>query len=623
MKFSSYVFGSALLAMSLQAMAQQTLPVARNMERAYAKGTRNPDGQPGAKYWQNSANYSIHLTFSPVSRVIAGTESIDYSNNSPDTLRQIWFKLYPNFYQAGAPRDTPIKPGDVSQGVRIESIAVDDSSMDPATGYINGTNMVLPVKDLLPGQHMQFQIRWSYVLNKSSHQRTGEVEPGSYFVAYFFPRIAVYDDIDGWNRYGYTGTQEFYNDFCHFDVHIQVPDRYVVWATGNLVNPDQVFQPGIVQRLKQAESSNGITDVITPEDLSQGDVTTAGPVHDWHYTANHVTDFVFATSDHYVWKASSLVVDPATGRRSRVDAAFDPKHKDFEEVVHFSRKTLEAISYHFPAYPYPYPHETIYDGLDQMEYPMMVNDNPLKDRNATIELTDHEIFHTLFPFYMGVNETKYAFMDEGWATIGEWLISPFIDSSVVDHYGMEPYDKAAGSEQDLPIMTLSTEQSGLSYYLNSYPKPALGYLYVRDLLGDSLFNHAVHYYMHTWEGKHPMPWDFFACMNRGAGQNLNWFWKAWFFDRGYPDLALSPVMHHGQSYRITVTNAGTKPVPVDVTCTFSDGSTRHLHRSIAVWEHGARQVTLELHSTKQMVSAALGSTYDADSRSSNDTWTLK
>ena len=231
-----------------------------------------------------------------------------------------------------------------------------------------------------------------------------------------------------------------------------------------------------------------------------------------------MTDFVFAIANHYIWKASSLVVDPATGRRTRVDAVFNPSHADYYEVVDFARKTVQAMSYRFPKWPYPYPHETVFDGLDQMEYPMMVNDNPLSDRASAINLTDHEIFHTMFPFYMGVNETKYAFMDEGWATIGEWVISPLIDPTVTDKDGVDDYSRLSGREDDLPIITLSTQEMDNAYYLNSYPKPGLGYLYAKDLLGDSLFLKGLHHYIETWHGKHPIPSDFFAAMNAGTGQ---------------------------------------------------------------------------------------------------------
>jgi hypothetical protein len=482
--------------------------------------------------------------------------------------------------------------------------------------------MILNRQSVVHGQSVDFKIKYHYTLNKGSHVRTGQVEPNADFVAYFFPRIAVYDDIDGWNRNQYTGSQEFYNDFCNFDVAITVPKGFLVWATGDLQNETEVLNSTYVQRIKQAETTDAITTIIDTTDL-KNTITANNPVNTWHFIATNVTDFVFGTSDHYIWKSSSLVVDPLTHRRTRVDAVFNPKHQDYFEVINDARKTVESMSYRFPKWPFPYPHETVFDGLDQMEYPMMVNDNPVLQRDESIELTDHEIFHTMFPFYMGINETKYAWMDEGWATIGEWLISPMIDSTIVDEYGVAPYESNAGNEIDLPIMTLSTQLSGTSYFLNSYPKPAFGYLYVRDMLGDSLFTKALHYYIQQWQGKHPMPYDFFNCMNTGSGKNLNWFWKRWFFESGIPDLAITSVTNKLKSYTVTITSKGSKPVPVDLTVTFADKTVTKIHRSVQIWEKGNSTVSIIVPSTQKIIKVELGSTYSVDSNKDDNVWDAK
>jgi hypothetical protein len=526
--------GIGCLLLSAKCYGQTTLPVPRNIQKAYKNGTRSTGGSPGKNYWQNAADYKINVHFTPKTRLLSGSETITYENNSPDTLHQIWFKLYPNLFKKGAPRESHIHPEDITPGVRIEKFVINGEEQNAGKRRIRGTNMIVDVSALPPGQSMKFGVRFSYTINEHTQIRTGEVEPGAYFIAYFFPRIAVYDDLEGWNKFPYNGEQEFYNDFCNFDIHITVPKNYVIWATGTLQNESQVFRNKYVKRIKQAETQDGITTIIDTTDLKNVHITAQNPVNTWHFKAKDVTDFAFAASDHYVWKSSSLAVDPKASRRTRVDAVFNPKHKDYQEVIHFARKTVKTMSDTFPAWPFPYPHETVFDGLGQMEYPMMVNDNPLKSRKQTITLTDHEIFHTMFPFYMGTNETKYAWMDEGWATIAEWLISPMIDSSIVDYYGMQRYDHFADTESDLPIITPSTQENGMVYYLNSYPKPAMGYLYVKDMLGEKLFLKGLHRYIKEWHGKHPMPYDFFYSMNEGTGKNLNWFWKRWFFARGFP-----------------------------------------------------------------------------------------
>ena len=602
---------------ALTAFAQTPLPVPLNIRQAVDKGSRTITGQPGPHYWQNRADYRIRVKFDPATRLVSGSETIVYTNSSPDTLRQLLFKLYPNLYKKGAVRMMPVRPEDLTEGVTVSNIIVGGQAADAARNGrrrrgAEGTEMPVPIAMLGPGQSANVSLDFSYTLNKTSHIRTGEIDSGAFFVAYFFPRIAVYDDIDGWNRVPYLGPQEFYNDFCNFSVSITVPGDYLVWGTGDCVNRNDILQPAYNQRIDQAGSGDATVTIVDTIDLAHKGLTRNPDSNTWKFEAKNVTDFVFATSNHYIWKASSLIVDPATGRRTRVDAAFNPLHRDYYEVVDFARKTVQAMSYTFPAWPYPYPHETVFDGLDQMEYPMMVNDNPLDSRPDAIELTDHEIFHTFFPFYMGVNETKYAWMDEGWATIGEWIISPMIDTAIVDGYGVEPYARGAGREEDLPIMTLSTQETDNDYYLNSYPKPAMGYLYLKDMLGDNLFLKGIHRYMEDWHGKHPIPLDFFGSVNAGTGRNLNWFWKRWFYDSGYPDLALSDLRQKAKSASVTVTNKGGKPVPVDLTIEYADGSKEKLHRSVAVWENDSK-LTLSIPAAKPIRRITLGSTYTPDS----------
>ncbi len=607
------LFGGSIL-------AQTTLPVPLNLQATYNKGTRTTAGAPGKDYWQNYGDYTIKINFAPQSRKLSGTVAIDYTNNSPDTLNEVEFKLYPNLYKKGSVRNMPVLPDDINDGVEIQQLSINGTVQDDKQRTIDGTNMTIKTPAIAPGHSVHFDISYTYTLNKTSHIRTGQVDSGAFFIAYFFPRIAVYDDIDGWNKHHYQGMQEFYNDFCHFNLEITVPGNYEVWATGNLKNAAEVYTSKFAKRLNEAALSDEVTDIITPEDLAAGNIIANKTANTWKFEADSVTDVAFAASNHYLWKSSSLVVDQKTGRRTRVDAVFNPDHKSYFQVIGYARKTVEAMSYRFPAWPYPYPHETVFDGLDQMEYPMMVNDAPYEKSEDDIELTDHEIFHTMFPFYMGVNETKYAWMDEGWATIGEWIISPVIDPKITDLYAVNDYEQTAGKEEDAPISTLSTHLEGIAYMINSYPKPALGYLYVRDLLGSDKFNEALHYYIRMWHGKHPMPYDFFNCMNTASGQNINWFWKSWFFDSGVPDQAISKVETTKNRYTVTVSNIGTKPVPVDLFIFYKDGSQENIHKSIACWESGNKAVVLTFTAKQPLEKLVLGNGYDADVNKADNVW---
>jgi hypothetical protein len=608
---------------SIKSYAQTTLPIALNLQETYTKGTRTITGEPGKNYWQNRADYTIKVNFDPKTRVLDGTVSVDYTNNSPDTLNEINFKLYPNIYKKGAIRNMPILPADITDGVQIKKLSIAQKEQNESQWKIDGTNMTVSTTPVMPKQTIHLDISYSYTLNKTSHVRTGQVDTGAFFIAYFFPRIAVYDDIDGWNQNHYRGSEEFYNDFCHFNLSISVPGNYKVWSTGTLKNPDDVYTQKFAKRISDAALSDKVTDIIGVSEARADNVTKNNATNTWNFEADSVTDMAFATSNHYVWQASSLVVDPKTGRRTRVDAVFNPDHKTYFNVINYARKTVETMSYQFPKWPYPYPHETVFDGLDQMEYPMMVNDNPDEKTDDDIELTDHEIFHTMFPFYMGVNETKYGWMDEGWATIGEWVISPIIDPTIKDTFGVEEYAKSAGREDDQPIMSLTTQLSGASFFTDSYPKPGMGYLYVRDMLGDALFTKALHNYISLWHGKHPMPYDFFNCINSGAGTNLNWFWKSWFFDNGIPDQGITKVTKNQKQYTVLITNVGTKPVPVDLTVFYKDGSTQAIHQSIACWAKGNKTFTINFTAKKAIDKLVLGGIYDPDSNKADNIWVAK
>lgn len=612
---------------AMQLLAQSKLPMARNIQAAYHHNTRSSSGQPGKNYWQNTANYNLDIHFNPATRLVSGTADIEYVNNSPDTLMQIVFKLYTDLYKRGAMRVFPIEAEDAGAGMMIETISINGATQDMRTIAVQGTNMMVPVAPLLPGERVSFSIKYVYTLNKGSHIRTGEIAPGAYFIAYSFPRIAVYDDVDGWNMAQYLGTYEFYHDFCNFNVAITVPRSYAVWATGTLANSSDVYSPAVHSRLLHAEQADGYITIIDSAGLVENTVTADRPVNTFHFKAAGVTDFAFATSNRYVWQATSLVVDSATGRRTRVDAVYNPQHTDFEDVVKEARHAVEYMSFRFPKWPFPYSHETVFEGLDKMEYPMMVNDVPQQGALASFSLTAHEIFHTMFPFYMGTNETKYGWMDEGWSTIGEWLLTPMYLPGVIDSFMMAGYENAAGLEIDLPIMTPSTQLQGIYYEnesafsLNSYPKPGLGYLYVKDLLGNELFLKGLHHYIRSWRGKHPLPYDFFNCMNVGSGKNLDWFWQAWFFDSGFPNLAVSNVDQVKK--QVTVSAKGSKPVPVDLTIYYSDGTVDKIHRSVAVWEKGNRTVVVPYQGTKPLIKVELGAFYNADIDKTDNVWLAK
>lgn len=622
MRIKAAFVGLCLIAFPLfSTLAQINLPVPKNIAQAYSKGTRSANGAPGKNYWQNTADYTINVAYQPQSRVVEGEVAISYINNSPDDLHRIFLKLYPNIYKAGVQRNMDVQPEDITEGITISEWKLNGVSKDLSALKVNGTNMSIS-ENIKSKTKVDLYFKYRYVLNKNSHIRQGVVDSGAAFIAYFFPRVAVYDDVDGWNNYAYLGTQEFYNDFCNFNVKVTVPKDYLVWATGDLTNCNEVLREPFCSRIMNAERSENPAFIVTPEEAKLKNITAQKDFNTWNFTAKNVTDFAFAVSDHYVWKSSSVLVDNNTGRRTRVDAVYNPDHKDYENVQHEARLTVDFMSSRFPKWPFPFQHMTVFDGLDQMEYPMMANDNPLSGAESVM-LTTHEIFHTMFPFYMGTNETKYGWMDEGWATIGEWILSPMIDSSIVDDYGVSATVNLAGTEHDMPIAsTLTTNTNGPAAFINAYPKPALGYLYAKDILGDELFFKGLHHYIKNWNGKHPIPNDFFNSMNTGSGKNLNWFWKKWFYENGVGNIAIKSFTQKGFAKTLVVQSKGEKSLPVDAVITFTDGSKITIHRSPAVWEK-SNICTIPFNDKRTVQSIVLSNTYLADADDSDNNWVKK
>ncbi|MEO6168077.1 MAG: M1 family metallopeptidase [Chitinophagales bacterium] len=624
MKTVLILFSTFLLQFPASICAQKlALPIPRNVIEAYQSGTRSTDGKPGHTYWQNRGDYTMKISFDPETRILSGSETIVYYNNSPDTLNKIVIRLFPDFYKKEFLRNYPVDEKDESDGVTIESLSIGSENLEvidnPQVNFY-GTNMtVIPKIGLLPGTKTSLQISWHYVVNKGSHVRTGEVDATTFFLAYTFPRIAVYDDIDGWDQWDYIGVQEFYNDFGNFDAEITVPKGYVVWATGELQNAKSVFDPRIYERYQAALTSEKIIKIIDSADYKEALVTDNTPHLKWRFSAREVTDFAFALSNHYLWEGSSVIADPSTGRRVFVDAAYNKSAVDFFEVADVARKSVEIMNTKYPAVPFPFPHITIFNGLDQMEYPMMVNDNSSETRKDMVQLTTHEISHSYFPFYMGINETKYAWMDEGWATISESVISPMLGEPEDDGiYMRSTYEAIAGTDQEVPMITNTQLVTGTTYLTNAYGKPGIFLWMLQDLLGDEMFFKALHEFMDRWHGKHPIPYDFFNTFNNASGQNLNWFFDPWFFETAYPDLGIKEAIAEkgkkasANTWKITISRKGDVPVPVHLEFILENDSIIESLVTAGVWKKGSKEYTVSQTLPGKLISIRLGNEFIPD-----------
>ncbi len=607
----------------------QQLFTTTNVQNAYKKETRTSTGKPGKNYWQNKGNYTIHVNFNPSENLLRGDELITYYNNSPDTLKELIIRLYPDLYKKGVNRLSNINEKDLNDGVSIDSFQIGNESIgnfsNPNKAFHKNTILIVKSNDfILPHSKIELNISWHYKVNTGSQVRTGMVDSGSYFIAYFFPRVSVYDDIDGWDDWSYNGTQEFYNDFGNFNVTISVPKNYVVWATGHRNNSEENFNDTIIKKIKDASTSTDIIHVIDSNDYEKNNVLKNDASGIWKFSVNDVTDFVFAISNHYLWDASSVLVDSSTGRRTIAEAAYNKIHKDYFDVANQAHQSVFYMSHFYPKYPFPFEHITVFDGTDQMEYPMMVNDNPTETHKDAVQLTSHEIFHSYFPFYMGINETQYAWMDEGWATIGESVISPLMGEPEDEGiFSKTRYENISGTDKDVPLITNTKLYNDAAYLSNSYGKGGLSYYVLQNLLGDKIYFKALHQYINDWHGKHPVPYDFFYSFNNASGKNLNWFWDKWFFGWSYPDMSIRKVEKAGSGTKITIENKGGLPLPVYITI-ISNDKTSVIKNTAEIWKDQKKEMTFfTKNSINKISKIVLGNEFIPDKSKYDNAWIKK
>jgi len=603
----------------------QELYMPRNIKKAYENGTRSKDGKPGVNYWQNRGKYNMEISVDPKTRLVSGTETIIYENNSKDTLRNLVIRFVNNLHKPTSSRGSDVSNDFLSDGLTITSLKIENEVYKEDAKNWGTVGNVKLQKPILPHSKTTINIEWNYPLSKESG-REGQIDETTFFVAYSYPRVSVFDDYNGWDRLPHTDRQEFYNDFNDYVFSVKAPKNYVVYATGDLLNPDEVLQPEFASRLKKSYTTNEILHIANEQEMKSGIVTKQYDWNVWKFEAKNITDVCFGLSDHYLWDASSVIVDKKTNRRASIQAAYDIKGTDFVNSVKNNQYALDWFSINWPGVPYPFSKMTAFQGFADMEYPMMCNDSQMGDPVFAQLVQDHEVAHTYFPFYMGINETRYAFMDEGWATTFEYLIGiaehgKEAADNFYKEFRVKHYINDRSSEEDQPIITMSTQVSGAGYGNNSYGKASLSYLALKDLLGDDLFKKALHDYMNTWNGKHPIPWDYFNSFNTSTGKNLNWFFNNWFFTNNYLDIAVKGIS--ADKKMITVENIGGFAIPFDVVITYADKSKVVLHQTPAIWEKNQKTAKIILKSTKKILQIQLDGGIFMDATPENNVLLVK
>ena len=589
-----------------------------NYQNAVKNETRSRNGKPGPMYWQNHADYTITVRLDTALKRIFGKESVTYFNESPDTLTNIVLRLYQNRYKKGAVRDDEVHPGNIHEGVELDTIIINETGISLESHRImsNGTNFSIPLENPLPSKSkLSIYCEWSYKLPlEPEFRRTGYYKDNAWFIGYFYPQIAVYDDMEffpnmkGWDyMLFHKGLQEFYNDFNKYKVSIEVPEGFYVWATGSLTNEEGVFTNSLIERLDEARTTDEKVEILSKDDLNKDYLV--GNI--WEFEANEVPDFAFGTAPNYLWDGTSILIGD---RRIFVDAAYHPESVLYPQVIDIAKNSVKYTSEVFPGIHYPYSHATTFNGMlsGGMEFPMIANNSDVRDTVFLTLMTFHEICHNYFPFLMGINEKRYHFMDEG-------LTQFFTNRFLWDKHGMDFYTNTRGSVKSIGIYAAYnyfcvTTQDNSSLY-NAYAqndmnnafyqyliKPVVPFMLFADMIGEDKFLFALHEFVHRWKGKHPTPFDLFYTMNDVLDENFNWFWNAWFLDFGYPDLGIELQDNQAIIKRM---GARALPLPVNLTIEYKDGTSTTISKSMNIWKNGGKQVTIEIENLENVKSISL------------------
>jgi hypothetical protein len=545
------------------------IPLTNSIRRAYEAGTRDFSGKPGPNYWQLETDFTINASLDPATQTITGSEKILVHNNSKDDLDRIVLRLDHNIFRADVPRGLST-PAEQTEGMIVTGIKVAGETIDlnappvgsnaPAALRVTGLNRTIAtiflVQPIKAGTTAELEISWETKLpggeNGRGHRMTQRFDSRLFQPTQWFPRLAKYDDLRGWETSPYLGPSEFYNNFGRFDVSITVPAGWIVSGTGVLQNPKEVLTPTAIQRLSTVLDSDTEVTIVGADEKGAGKATAPGDKLTWHFLADKVNDFAWAASDSFVWKATRATI-PGKGAVP-IHMVFLPERaRYFENAGKITRHALEFYSKLWA--PYPFPQLTLQDGPSSgMEYPMVINSNQ--------GAADHETAHQWWPMVLGTNETRYGWMDEGFNQYMNILSDADASGKSYNLDGLgQSYGRISGSEDEAPLMW-SANDAGSGYGFQTYQKTPLMLSMLGGIVGDEAVINAMKKYTAAWAYKHPSPWDYMFFMNNELGQNLEWFWNYWLFTTESVEGSIQEVKTENGTTTIRVKQSGEMPSPV-------------------------------------------------------------
>ena len=600
---------------------RRDIPLTKSIRRAFAAGTRDSTGRPGKNYWQLGVDYKIDTRLDPATATVTGRSTATIRNNSDSALRSVVLRLDQNYFGPAVGRlGTPIE---ITDGMTVTRLVLNGRAMnvtDTATQPIpNSSRRQSALATLLrqstsvhlglstpiqPGQTGTIETDWRFRVPNARNQRgdrMGRWGDTLFQVAQWYPRVAVFDDLRerGWDQERYLGPSEFYNNFGRFDVSIDVPAGWIVAATGVLQNPAAVLTPAARERLGRVLQSDSVRTIVSAAERGAGRSTAAGDRLVWRFVADSVNDFAWATSNQYVWDAMRAAIPGRTA--IPVSIYYLPGNADrYAPVAGLVRHALAFYSRLLT--PYIFPQFTVVDGPEGgMEYPMFI----MSGAGAA----DHEVAHQWWPMMVGVNETRYGFMDEGFNEYVNILsdAARLNTPATLDGLG-QSYGRISGDEDEPPLMW-NANYGGPMYGFQTYQKAPLMLSSLGGVVGDEAVQKALSAYTKAWLLKHPSPWDFAFFMNNALGQDLGWFWYYWLFTTESVEGSIQSVSTSGSRTRVVVRQDGEMPSPVVLKVEFAasgppirqmsnssptDATTAIVTFPVDVWFDGSRTFTANL-----------------------------
>ena len=609
--------------------------------------TRSASGQPGEKYWQNRADYQLTANLNDKTSEIIGTETLTYTNNSPDKLSFLWMNVDQNLFKTDS-RGNAVIPvngsrngargekfdgGHKIKSVKIVSVIGGKSVEKEAKFEINDTRMkiILPQDLNANGASLKVKIEFSYISPKYGSDRTGvlDTKNGKIFtIAQWYPRMCVYDDVRGWNTLPYQGAGEFYLEYGDFDVTITAPSNHVVVCSGELVNPKEVYSLEQQKLWLTAQFSDKTVVIRSAEDVANAvSKPLAKPTLNWHFKMKNSRDVSFASSAAFIIDAARINLP--SGKKSLAISAY-PIESDGTDAwgrsTEYTKTSIENYSKRW--FEYPYPAATNVAGNEGgMEYPGIVFCGWESKGDQLWGVTDHEFGHIWFPMIVGSNERLFAWMDEGFNTFINSLSSVDFNNGEYKSPDTDMHQMAEVFTRPSiePIMTAPDGFKEANMGILAYIKPSSGLVMLREqILGKERFDTAFKTYVARWAFKHPTPDDFFRTIENVAGEDLNWFWRGWFVNNWRFDQAITKVKYVKNNPKlgavISIENLEKMALPVVLDIKFKNGTVTRVKLPVEIWQKNT-DWSFKNDSTEEIESITLDPDHVfPDVNSSNNVW---